>query len=98
MNNCNQCIKDYPVGWSNVIGYGNIKISKPTKEFYVENSVKPWNRIQRLESPFTTPVNTTNAWTPNKNKITNKCNTMEMNTCQKREIELNNVLRAQKLI
>tara|TARA_B100001758_G_C18310506_1_gene557567 strand:- start:307 stop:567 length:261 start_codon:yes stop_codon:yes gene_type:complete len=86
------------MGWSNVVGYGNIKISKPQKEFHIVNSIKPWNRIQRLDDPYTTPVNTKNAWTSNKNNITNNCSTMEMNTCEKRDVELNNVLKAQKLI
>ena len=102
MKNCeeinNQCVRGYPKGWSNVSGYGNIRISKPGKEFEIKNSIKPWNRIQRLTSPFSTPVNTKSAWTNQQNAISSKCDTMEMNTCEKRKVEFNQVLKAQKLI
>lgn len=62
----NGCIRDYQKGWSNVVGYGNIKLTNvdPNNEFVVDNRTTPWNRIQGLDYPYSTPVNIKNAWTP----------------------------------
>ena len=43
--------------WSNVTGYGNIKISNG--KTYKQN---PWNRIPPLSMPTSTLVNIHNAW------------------------------------
>ena len=62
----NGCVRDSQKGWSNVVGYGNIKLTNidPQNEFVVDNRTTPWNRIQGLDVPYSTSVNIKQAWTP----------------------------------
>ena len=50
--------------WSNIDGYGNIIMYSLEECGKLNDNIKPWNRIPALEKPYSTPVNTTYAWSP----------------------------------
>ena len=62
----NGCIKDNIKGWSDIIGFGNIQINDIDKnnEFVINNRQSPWNKMEPLQKPYTTPLNSQKAWSP----------------------------------
>ena len=62
----NGCIKDNKKGWTNVVGYGNIMTTtiSSNNNFIANNRQVPWNRIEPLSRPVTTPINPDVAWSP----------------------------------
>ena len=48
--------------WSNQRGYGNIVFAKNGKDNKPKINVKPYNRLNRMDCPYSTDVNVQSAW------------------------------------
>ena len=59
----NNCFPIENKGWSNIKGYGQI-VNNTFENDSVNQNISPWNKIQPMYLPVSTPVNTKYAWSP----------------------------------
>jgi hypothetical protein len=59
----NTCFPIENKGWSNVRGYGEI-INNTLENNKISQDISPWNRIQPLYLPTSTPAEIKYAWSP----------------------------------
>ena len=75
-------------GWSNASGYGNLILtsycSKPgSNKVDFKTRSHPWNRLEKLDKPYCTTVDTKMAWTPPVSTDLNKVLFETCNLCPK---------------
>ena len=85
----NNCFPLENKGWTNIRGYGGI-INNNMQNNNIQQTISPWNRIQPLYLPTSTPIDIKYAWSPPIS--TNLFNTIrsDCNICPKHSQTTNN--------
>lgn len=81
----NTCFPMNNHNWSNMRGYGNI-VTNQYNNIQVEQKVSPFNRIQPLTLPTSTPVVIQDAWSPPISTQLNKDIRMNCNICPSQSV------------